>query len=523
MNQSFCLECRDLVPTRRETREGKVYLVKDCPTCGTTEALVSNHADRHDSKRELDAGYEAETCPNVRCASCTRHRRPRYAFVDVTNRCNLNCPMCVDGVQGHGFVYEPPMEHFQRIFDHLAEFDPKPTIALFGGEPTVRKDILDIIKLSRSYGFETRVLTNGLRLADPEFCREIVETHAHLLISYDGANREAYAHLRGTDKAFDLKQQGIANIKKLPRGKISYVSCLTWGLNHDRVPELLEFAHDQHGKLHGIYLMPLVSTWKPEEFDFVPERMTTEDVEQLVDDCFPGHDCQFISLGLGSEFTVVMGYLGREPFPYSGTHPNCESLYLLFSDGEKYLPIDHFLRTSLPAVAGAFLALERKFRGREKRWETSLIGRALGAVGLRKAALRTLGVSRIACSVVRHVRLSRFVKGWGPLKLYHLGALFLSRLFGARSRESRARHMNVVDTLRVIVLPLEDDPIVETDRLERCPSCHVVYNPRTEEFRYIPVCSWRLHNQQILGEIAAAYAEEQPVEEEAIAVAGAAS
>jgi len=521
MNQSFCLKCHGLVPTRREKRGGKVYLVKDCPQCGTTEALVSNDADRHYSKRELDAGYEAERCPNVRCATCKRHRRPRYAFVDVTNRCNLNCPVCVDGVQGHGFVYEPPIEHFKAIFDHLATFDPQPTIALFGGEPTVRKDILDIVRLSRSYGFETRVLTNGLRLADEAFCHELVKSHAHLLISYDGANRDAYVHLRGSGKAYDLKQRAIENLKKLRRGKISYVSCLTWGLNHDRVPELLAFAHEQHNKLHGLYLMPLVSTWKREDFDYMPERMTTEDVEQLVADCFPGCDVQFISLGLGSEFTKVLGYLGLEPFPYSGTHPNCESVYILLSDGEKYLPVDHFLRTSFPAIAGAFLALERKFRDREKRWATSRTGRMLGAVGLRNAALRAMGVGRILCTILRHVRLGRFVKGWGPLKLYHLAATSVGRLSGS-SRESRARHLNVVDTLRVIVLPLEDDPIVETDRLERCPSCHVVYRPDTGEFQYIPVCSWRLHNKQVLGEIAAHYAKGQPVEEEAVAAVGAA-
>ena len=49
--------------------------------------------------------------------------------------------------------------------------------------------------------------------------------------------------------------------------------------------------------------------------------------------------------------------------------------------------------------------------------------------------------------------------------------------------------------------------ILETERLERCPSTHVTYNPKTGEFKYIPVCSWRLHNKQVLSEIAAAYAE----------------
>ena len=508
MNRSFCTKCGEMVPTRRVERDGKVYLTKDCPKCGTNETLVSNDAARHFLKRKLDPGHERPACPDVQCRACEHHRRPRYAFVDVTNRCNMNCPMCVDSVGSYGFVFEPPIEHFQRIFEHLAEFDPKPTIALFGGEPTVRKDLMEIIRLSRSFGLNTRVLTNGIKMADPDYCAELVGTHAHLLISYDGSNREAYAHLRGSDKCFDRKQKAIENVKAQPRGRISYVSCLAWGLNHDRVPELLDFCHGQRDKLHGIYLMPLVATWDKGDFDYMPDRMTTEDVEQLVADCFPGHDVQFIPLGVASEFTTIVRYFARDPFPYYGTHPNCESLYVAVSDGEKYLPIDHYLRTNLPGVAERFLKLEMKLRDREKRWETNAVGRVLNAVRLKGLVLKTLALAGVGWGLLRTVRFTRTLKGRGPGKLYHLGAFLLSRLILRRkSRDAREKHMNLLDALPIVILPLEDNPILETERLERCPSSHVTYNPKTGEFKYIPVCSWRLHSKQVLGEIVAAYAE----------------
>ena len=508
MNKSFCNECHQLVPARRVERDGKVYLAKDCPKCGTTETLVSSDAARHFLKRRLDPGLERPRCPDIQCQTCTCHRTPRYAFVDVTNRCNMNCPMCVDSVGSQGFTFDPPLEHFRKIFEHLATFDPKPTVALFGGEPTVRKDLFEIIKLSRSFGLNTRVLTNGIKMADPDYCAELVGTHAHLLISYDGGNREAYAQLRGSDKFFDRKQKAIENVKAQPRGKISYVSCLAWGLNDDRVPELLGFCHEQRDKLHGIYLMPLVATWDSEDFDYKPRRMTTEDVEQLVADCFPDHDVQFIPLGVASEFTTIVRYFGHDPFPYYGTHPNCESLYVLVSDGETYQPIDRFLRTTLPGAAERVMKLEEKLRAREKRWATSLVGRALGAVGLKRFALRTLARLGLGWLLLRLIRFGRILRGRGLGKLYHLGAfLFKKLILRRKSRQVRAEHLTMLDALRVIILPLEDDPILETERLERCPSTHVTYNPKTGEFKYIPVCSWRLHNRQVLGEIAAAYAE----------------
>ena len=156
-NRSTCNKCRQFVPVTRVEREGKVYLVKDCPQCGRTETYISSDAARQASKRELDPGFDYHACA-VNCLQCKAHSLPTYAFVDVTNRCNLNCPMCADSVGGHGFVYEPPFEHFEKIFEHLSHSDTVPTVALFGGEPTMREDLTDIVKLARSYGFPTACL-----------------------------------------------------------------------------------------------------------------------------------------------------------------------------------------------------------------------------------------------------------------------------------------------------------------------------------------------------------------------------
>jgi len=506
-NRAFCNSCGVVAPAWRVVRDGKVFLVKDCPKCGTTESLVSSDAARHYSKRQLDPGYDYQRNCNVGCRGCKHHRTPTYAFVDVTNRCNLNCPMCADSVPGHGFVFEPPMEHFRKIFEHLAQLDPLPTIALFGGEPTVRKDLPDIVRLSRSYGFNTRVLTNGLNLADEETCRKLVESRAHLLLSYDGCRPGTYLELRQNAKALERKQKAIENLSKLRRARVSFVTCLAWGLNDKELPDLLAFYHTHRHMLHGVYLMPLVQTWDSSKFDYKPDRMTTEDVERLLDEAFPDHKVEFISLGLASHFAMVAKYLGRDSMPYRGAHPNCESFYLLVSDGEKYLPISHYLRKSFPEFAADFLALEQRLRAREERWESNAVGRLLGALHLKNFTLKLMGRLGILRVTRRNLSLRRFFKGEGLGKLRHAAGALCGLLVGHKWRDVRARHMNIQEALRVIVLPLEDDPILETERLERCPSVHVTYNPETEAIHYVPVCSWRLHNKAILREIKDAYCE----------------
>ena len=87
-----------------------------------------------------------EPC-SLNCTKCQIDHKPNMVFLDVTNRCNMNCPICINNTPSMGFLFEPPIEYFDTIFKHFAQITPKPSIQLFGGEPTVRNDLFDIIKL----------------------------------------------------------------------------------------------------------------------------------------------------------------------------------------------------------------------------------------------------------------------------------------------------------------------------------------------------------------------------------------
>jgi len=510
MNRSLCNTCLKLVPSESVEREGKVFLVKDCPECGRTETLLSNHARRYFAKRSLDRGFEYRDC-RMNCPDCRHGDRPMYAFINITSRCNLNCPICVDSVPGLGFLFEPPVEYFDKIFSHLASTKPLPTIALFGGEPTTREDLFEIIDLAKSYGLKSRILTNGLKLADKEFCRKLVESRTVILLSYDGANPETYRTLRGTAKALELKKKALENLAEISKTrhvKLSLIACFGWGLNDRELPDLLAFCHGQRAFLRDLYLMPLTKIWDASKWDYDPRRMTTEDVEQFVADAFPGYNVDFVPVGFVAGFKRVTKYVGQSSLPYKGAHPNCESMYLLISDGRQYLPIAHFLKGSgsLVEFSRAFQELENRLAAREKRWEKSLIGRALGVVRLKRAALAALGAMGVLSLAVRHVRLGRVFKGWGPLKLFHALMGLLEMAVGRSGRKVMARHTNVQGHLQLIILPLEDNQIIETHRLERCPTAHAYYDPRADKVKYVPVCAWRLHNKGVMRDIMDYYA-----------------
>jgi uncharacterized radical SAM superfamily Fe-S cluster-containing enzyme len=136
VNKSYCNHCGSLVPATPEERAGRVFLVKACPDCGRTETPISSDVARYTAKRHLDGEHGYHAC-ELNCVECSHRQRPSFVFVDVTNRCNLNCPICINNTPSMGFLFEPPVEYFDAIFRHLSEYDPPPPVQLFGGEPTV--------------------------------------------------------------------------------------------------------------------------------------------------------------------------------------------------------------------------------------------------------------------------------------------------------------------------------------------------------------------------------------------------
>ncbi|NLW49753.1 MAG: radical SAM protein [Candidatus Brocadiaceae bacterium] len=509
MNKSFCLSCEKLVPTERVDRDGKVYLVKHCPDCGDTETMISNRADRCNAKRELDFDYDYHGCA-IQCRQCNLGKAPTYAFINLTNSCNSNCPICLDNVPAMGFRYEPPLEYFDSLFRQLSEMEEPPTIALFGGEPTVRKDLMDIVKLSKSYKLTTRIFTNGQKLADEEYTAELIKNRAIIMMSYDGSNPETYTQLRGTPKVMELKQKAIENIARTRRAKAIMVSVIAHGLNDHLVPELLDLCHRHRHAFRCIYLMPLAHMWKESEWDYSPNRMTTEDAEALVNDAYPEYDIQFIPAGLLSQFRHLTGLIDKASSIYGGAHPNCESVYLLVSNGERWVPIDHYLRGNLHDIARHAIRLEKQFAAREERWQHSALGKLLGWLHLRRFALRTIALPQLFFLIARRVRFGRLFKGWGPVKLYNIVMAGFEKLFGKKTRTIREHRTHWQDTFQVIILPLEDNHVLETERLERCPTVHAYLDPQTGELKYIPVCAWRLHNGPILRELAERYPVGQP-------------
>ncbi|MGH8050470.1 MAG: radical SAM protein [Methylococcales bacterium] len=88
-------------------------------------------------------------------------------YVDVTHRCNMECRNC----------YLPnrdlPDLDMRWLDGALKRMHKRVEVRLIGGEPTVRTDLLDIIRKVRSAGHRPMLVSNGLKLASPGYLRQL--------------------------------------------------------------------------------------------------------------------------------------------------------------------------------------------------------------------------------------------------------------------------------------------------------------------------------------------------------------
>jgi len=89
-----------------------------------------------------------------------------YALWEVTQKCNLKCIHCradasPDKKEGNLIKGKDAF----RLIDELSEMEC-PTLALTGGEPLLREDIIDIVKYATSKKLKVRIQSNGTLLTE---------------------------------------------------------------------------------------------------------------------------------------------------------------------------------------------------------------------------------------------------------------------------------------------------------------------------------------------------------------------
>lgn len=154
---------------------------------------------------------------------------PEKVMISPTDHCNLICKSCWR-LAKDGKYDELPIEEIDSLLKECKELGVKVIDFTGGGEPFLRKDIFEIMKLIKKYGFFGTLTTNGT-LLDEKKIKKIIELQLDdICFSLDGHNAEVNDSMRGqgtyekiirTIKTLnDLKKK---NLSKKPVVRISTV------------------------------------------------------------------------------------------------------------------------------------------------------------------------------------------------------------------------------------------------------------------------------------------------------------
>lgn len=129
--------------------------------------------------------------------------------------CNLRCHFCyfLDRIDDqehpeHAFM---DLEKAKRICTTLVEHYGNNAIDIQGGEPTIWKDIYELVRHCREIGLMPTLITNGLALSKKSICVRLKEAGIRdLLVSVQGIG-ETYNEIVQTKGAYEKQERGIRN------------------------------------------------------------------------------------------------------------------------------------------------------------------------------------------------------------------------------------------------------------------------------------------------------------------------
>ncbi|MDD3343011.1 MAG: radical SAM protein [Sulfurospirillaceae bacterium] len=276
--ESLCPICLCTLDAYIYEKGVNTYMHKECLEHGVFTTILW----RGDSMREWIRTKEGAHIPNpitkvekgcpYDCGLCSAHRQHTCtALIEVTKRCNLNCHFCfADALDGKS--KDPLLEQIQFQYESILKVSGKCNIQLSGGEPTVRDDLADIIRIGKELGFPfIQVNTNGIRLAkDEDYVKALKNAGLNsIFLQFDGIDDAIYKKLRGK-ALFELKCKAIENCRKYGIGVV-LVPTIVPNINVESIGDIIRFGLSHSPYVRGVHFQPV------SYFGRIPKAPSDED------------------------------------------------------------------------------------------------------------------------------------------------------------------------------------------------------------------------------------------------------
>src|ERR671912_2575562 len=208
--------------------------------------------------------------------------RPYVVSWNLTYRCNLACEHCyldaggapLVGTENFADRSELSTDECFRVIDEIAGFAPECVTILTGGEPLLRRDILEIVERAAERGLWVVIGTNGVRITE-NLARRLAAVGARgLSLSLDALDPDRHDRFRNVRGAWRNTVEGA---EILSRTGLPFIVQTTAGShNLGELDAIADFAHERlAAKVWNLYfLVPtgrgqFVSDITPAQYDEV--------------------------------------------------------------------------------------------------------------------------------------------------------------------------------------------------------------------------------------------------------------
>ena len=180
------------------------------------------------------------------------HSRPMMAMIEVTNRCNMDCPVCFSDANHPS--HDVPFTEIRHRMERLLEVTDTPIpLQISGGEPTVRKDLPEIVALARGLGYRNiELITNGIKISQrPSLLLDLRENGlTAVYLQFDGLKKETYLKIRGQDMT-EVRHTAIEATRQAGLCCTLAVA-VTRAVNDEEVGDIIRFGIDNIDTVRAI-------------------------------------------------------------------------------------------------------------------------------------------------------------------------------------------------------------------------------------------------------------------------------
>ena len=241
---SLCPVCRKRIPASAVEADGSVYMLKECPEHGPFRTLIARYSSYYKDLMRL-YGLLRKHFPYRRdvIESC--------AFT-TTLDCNMKCPICFAGDENRIMPHEQSLPEIEKNLEVIR--GKGIMFKVHGGEPTLREDLHEIIRLVRDSGNYPVLVTNAMKLDDFDYLNSLKESGLYAIGPWfdTRADDGIYERMRGKPLVRQ-REMVLENVRRVGLKFLAFFVCVK-GVNEDQLPGILEMTREYSGLYKVIVL-----------------------------------------------------------------------------------------------------------------------------------------------------------------------------------------------------------------------------------------------------------------------------